>query len=263
MDIISQLGFNSIDRVITFVVTLVIVLVAMKVVNNIVHKLMDRTKLDGTIKNIVSTAVKIALWCLAVVIVADSLGISTASLVAVISIAGLALSLSVQDIMSNLFSGIVILMTKTFKKGDFVEIGGNLGVVNSVGLTHTSITTVDNRIINIPNKNVAGANIINYTCEPLRRVDMVYGVDYGCKTEDVTAALNDLAEMDAKILKDPAPFVGILNYGASNIEFTIRAWCKSADYWDVYFGLNNNVREAFKKHGVEMSYDHVNVHVIQ
>ena len=267
MDIINQflatIGIGSLSVLLKALVTLVICMIAMNVIKSIVERLLQKATFDDAIKTLIRTALGVALWALTVIIVADSLGISTASLVAVISIAGLALSLSVQDIMSNLFSGIVILLNKTFKKGDYVDIGANSGVINKVGLFHTIINTLDNKLVSIPNKDVAGASVVNYSAEPLRRVDIIVGADYNDHIDDVKAALLEAASMDPKILQDPAPFAGLLNYKDSTIEYTVRVWCKGPDYWDVYFKLNENIFKCYEKHGVHMSFNHVNVHMIQ
>ncbi len=259
----NSLGVSSANVIIKAVLTLIVCYIAMKIILGIVEKLLEKGKLEANVKNLIKNAVKVALWALTVIIVADSLGISTASLVAVVSIAGLALSLSVQDIMSNLFSGIVIIINHLFKAGDFIEIGGKMGVIEKVDLFHTTIKTVDNKVISVPNKEVASASVTNYSSEPLRRVDLVINTDYQDKTEDVKAALMDAVTMTDKALTDPAPFVGITNFKDSTVEYTYRVWCKSADYWDVFFGLNENVRKAFEKHNVHMSFNHVNVHMIQ
>ena len=262
-DFMGALGISSLSTVLKALVTLLICYIAMQIVLGIVDRLLNKAKLDSNVKNLIKNAVRVALWALIVIIVADSLGISTASLVAVVSIAGLALSLSVQDIMSNLFSGIIIIINHLFKAGDFIEIGGKMGVIEKVDLFHTTIKTVDNKVVSVPNKEVASASVTNYSSEQLRRVDLVINTDYADKTEDVRAALMDAAQMTPKALTDPAPFVGITEFKDSTIEYTYRVWCKSEDYWDVFFGLNENVRTAFDKHGVHMSFNHVNVHVIQ
>ena len=259
MDILSSLALTTVFKA---VITLIVCMIAMGIIRGIIDKLVQKAKIDDTVKNLIRTAVRVALWVLTVIIVADSLGISTASLVAVVSIAGLALSLSVQDIMSNLFSGIVILLNKTFRPGDYCDIGANSGVIQKVGLIHTQILTLDNKLVNIPNKDVAGSTITNYSSEAVRRVDMTYGCDYSDDTEVAKKALLEAASMIDKVLQDPAPFTGITAYRDSHIEFTLRAWCKTSDYWDVFFALNDNVRTTFEKYGVHMSYNHINVHMM-
>jgi len=258
----SSLGLAGASNILKAIVILLICLIAVKILMRIVTKLLDRSeRLDGTLKHFIATALHVALLALTGVIVADSLGIPTASLVAVISIAGLALSLSVQNILANLFSGITLLMTRPFKAGDLVDIGANSGNVKSVGLFYTVINTLDNRVVSIPNGDVTAAAIVNYSHEPRRRVDMTFDAAYESDTESVRAALLEAALADEKVLRDPAPFIVIGQYRDSTVQYIVRLWCKTEDYWDVYFGMNERVRESFAAHGVIMSYPHLNLHV--
>ena len=261
--ILSALGLSGISSVLSAIVTFLICLIAVNLITKLTDKLLDSSKLDGTLKGFLRTSIKIALWALAIVIVAGALGIPTASLVAVISIAGLALSLSVQNIMSNLFSGITLLITKPFVEGDLVDIGANNGTIKSVGLFYTVIDTLDNRVVTIPNSDVTAASVVNYSREPLRRVDLTFNTSYADSVEDVRAAILEAAQADSKILTDPAPFIVVGAYKESSVEYIVRVWCNNADYWDVYFGMNERVRETFLKHNVSMTYQHLNIHVVK
>ena len=262
--VLQSLGIASVEVLIHAIVTLIVCIIAIKIVNNIVDKILNRSiKLDNTLRHYVSSAVHTLLWILAVIIVAKSLGIDTASLVALVGVAGLALSLSVQNVMSNLFSGITLLITKPFATGDLVEVAGKLGTVKAIGLFYTQLDTLDNIAISIPNGDVTAAAVNNYSREPLRRVDRTFTTSYECATEDVKAAIFDAIAKDERILQDPAPFVRLLEYKGSTVEYVVRVWCKNADYWDVYFGLNENVRESFAAKGVKFSYEHVNVHIVE
>ena len=256
-----SIGAFSLASILSAVVVFLICSLVIKTLNKITGHALEKTKLDNSVKHIAQTAIRLAAWAIAIIIIADTLGIPTASLIAVISVAGLALSLSIQDIMSNLFNGITILMTKPFTSGDYVEFDSIAGTVHHVGLFHTTITTVDNRIVYVPNSAVSSSKIYNYSKEPLRRVDRTFCAAYGCSTESVKAAVMEAIHSDAKILTAPAPFIAISNYLDSSIEYTVRVWCNNADYWDVYFALNENVRAAFERNGVEMSYNHLNIHV--
>lgn len=245
------------------VLTFLICLVALKLIMKVVDRVLERaSKLDGTLKGFIRSAANILLWILLAVIVAGALGIPTSSMVALISIAGLALSLSVQNILSNLFSGLTLLVTKPFKAGDFVEVAGKAGLVKSVGLFYTQMNTLDNVAISIPNSDITGSTVNNFSSEPLRRVDLTFNASYDSSTDEVKAAILAAVSKDDRILQDPAPFVRLLAYKESTVEYVTRVWCKSADYWDVYFNLNENVRECFAENGVKMSYAHVNVHML-
>lgn len=262
-EFLADIGLAGASNIISAIVIFIICLIAIKVISTVVGKLLDKSKkLEGTLKGFIKTALKIVLWALAIIIVAGSLGIDTASLVAVLSIAGLALSLAVQNVMSNLFSGITLLLTRPFVQGDLIEVGANLGTVKSVGLFYTVIDTLDNRVVSIPNGDVTAASIVNYSRNPLRRVDFTFNASYESSTESVKAAILEAIAEDSRISDFQPPFVVIGAYKESTVEYIVRVWCDNADYWDVYFGLNERVRESFARNGVKMSYPHVNVHVV-
>ncbi len=262
-EFLADIGLTGASNIISAIVIFIICLIAIKVISTVVGKLLDKSKkLEGTLKGFIKTALKIVLWALAIIIVAGSLGIDTASLVAVLSIAGLALSLAVQNVMSNLFSGITLLLTRPFVQGDLIEVGANLGTVKSVGLFYTVIDTLDNRVVSIPNGDVTAASIVNYSRNPLRRVDFTFNASYESSTESVKAAILEAIAEDSRISDFQPPFVVIGAYKESTVEYIVRVWCDNADYWDVYFGLNERVRESFARNGVKMSYPHVNVHVV-
>ncbi len=248
-----------ISAVLIFLVCLLVITIIMKAIDQIQR----RSKLDKTINSFIRSAIKVGLWIIALIIVADKLGIQTTSLVTLIGVAGLALSLSIQGVLSNLFSGLTTLATKPFAAGDYVELDGVSGSVTEVGLFYTTITTVDNKVIYIPNSQVAGAKIINYTKQKNRRADLTFSVSYDAPTEMVKAALMEAMTTDDRILKDPAPFAGLLSYKDSSVEYVMRAWTKREDYWDVYFDLNERVRDLFEKRGIRMTYNHLNVHIAE
>lgn len=257
-----SIGNLSLSTLLSALLVLIVCCVAIRIAMSLITRAMERTKLDGALKSFVCTAVRVALWALAIIITADCLGIPTTSLVAVLSVAGLALSLSIQNIMTNLFSGITLLITRPFGAGDFVSVGANQGTVKSVGLFYTVMDTPDNKTVSIPNGDVTASSVTNFSREENRRVDMLFSASYDSATQTVRRAIDDAISQDGKILSDPAPFVAINSYGSSSIEYAVRVWCATADYWDVYFALNERVRECFGKYGVEMSYEHLNVHMV-
>lgn len=262
-EFLASLGVGSASALLGALLTFIICYIAVKLLMKVVDKVLQKShKLDNTLRGFIRSAINILLWVLVVIIVANSLGINTSSLVALVSVVGLALSLSVQNILSNLFSGITLLITKPFSEGEFVEVAGKMGTIKSVGLFYTQLDTIDNVAVSIPNSDVTASSVKNFSHEPLRRVDRSFTASYDCATEDVIAAINDAISKDPLILTDPAPQVRLMEYKGSSVEYVTRVWCKNADYWDVYFNLNENVRESFKEKGVAMSYEHVNVHIL-
>lgn len=259
-----QIGSMALSTLISAALTFLVCLVVMQIIMRLLGRVLNRAnKMDGTLKGFIHSAVKIVLWILTGTIVAGAFGIPTTSLVALISIAGLALSLSVQNILSNLFSGLTLLISKPFKAGDYVEVAGKTGIVKTVGLFYTQLNSLDNIYVNIPNSDVTGTTINNYSREPLRRVDRVFSAAYESPTDDVKAALFEAISRDSRILQDPPPFVRLSEYRDSCIEYTVRVWCKNSDYWDVFFNLNENVRDCFAGRGVEMTYNHMNIHILE
>ena len=259
-----KIGEISLSSVLSAILTLVICYIIIKIITGLVNKALNKSKkLDGTLRGFVTSAIKAVLWVIAAIIVANALGINTSSLVALVSIVGLALSLSVQNILSNLFSGLTLLITKPFKAGDYVEVAGKAGLVKTVGLFYTQLNTLDNVAVSIPNSDITGSSVNNYSAEPLRRVDLTFNTSYETGTEEVKQAILAAVEKDERILKDPAPFVRLLAFKESTVEYVTRVWCKGADYWDVYFNLNENVRESFVEKGVKLSYPRVNVHMME
>ena len=262
--LLENLGISGASVVLSAIVVFLVCLIAIKLIMKAVEKLLSRSKkMDAVLQGFLKTILRVALWALAIVIIAGTLGIPTASLVAVISIAGLALSLSVQNILANLFSGITLLITKPFGAGDLIDVGAHTGLVKTVGLFYTVLDTLDNRVVSIPNSDVTGASVVNYSRNPLRRVDMTFNASSDDSTEAVRASILEAAQADEKILADPAPFIVIGQYKESSVEYIVRLWCNNADYWDVYFGMNERVRERFAANGVHMTYNHVNVHMVQ
>lgn len=260
----ATLGSAALSKAISAALSLLICLIAIKLLTAATGKLLGRSsRLDGTLKGFIESAVRIVLWILTAIIVANALGINVSALVALVSVVGLALSLSVQNLLSNLFSGLTLLMTKPFSAGDFVEVAGKTGLVKTVGLFYTQLNTTDNVIVSLPNGDVTASSIHNYSREPLRRVDMLFSAGYDEPTEKVKAAILEAVLQDERILAEPAPFVRLSKFEASSIQYVVRVWCSNADYWGVYFDLNENVRESFLRNGVTMSYEHVNVHLVE
>ena len=257
-------GNMAFDTIISGVITFLVCCIAIRIVKAVMNRALSRaTKLDVPIKNLITKLITTLLWALTIIIVAGAFGINATSLVAVLSIAGLALSLSVQNLLTNFFSGIMLLINKPFKEGDFVELGDKVGTVKNIGFFNTVLNTPDNISISIPNGDLTSAAVKNYSREQNRRVDLTFSASYNEPTEAVKKAIEDAIAMDSRILADPAPFVRILSYDASSIKYVVRVWAKNADYWDVYFNLNEHVRDAFANNGVKMSYEHINVHMMQ
>ena len=202
----ARIGSISVAALFEAVIVLLICVIASRILMKLLGRGLEKSKLDGVIRGFIRTGARAVLWILTVIIVASALGINTTSLVAVVSVAGLALSLAVQNILSNVFSGVTLLINHPFKAGDYVDIGSTSGTVKTVSLFYTVLDTIDNKRVSIPNSTVTSATVTNYSQEPLRRVDISISASYDAATEDVRAAILAAADMDEKVLRDPAPF---------------------------------------------------------
>lgn len=243
------------------ILLILVCLVVIKILLKITDKLLSKSKLDKSLHALIRSFVKILLLFVAVMIVASSLGINVSSLLAVLSIAGVAVSLAIQDILSNFFSGVVLLGSKPFKVGDFVTVGGQTGSIVEIGLTHTKLNTLDNQVILVPNSAVTSNVITNVTAEDTRRVDFVFTASYDSDPEAVKKALREAADIE-QVLKDQPVFTEISGYGESAIEYTVRVWVRTADYWDAYFAIMDRVRTCYAANGVKVTYPHINVHTV-
>ena len=203
----------------------------------------------------------IILWFITLMIVAESLGINASSLLALVSIFGLAVSLSVKDSLANLAGGFTILSTRPFKVGDYVEIGSTGGTIREIGMVYTKLATLDNRIILMPNNVVVDAEVTNYSAEDLRRVDLVVTAAYDAPVEQVKRTIAGVVDRHELTLSDPAPFIRLLRYGDSALEYAVRVWCANSDYWTVYHDLLEQIKEAFDAQRISIPYPQMEVTV--
>ena len=240
-------------------VLLAVCLLGTKILMAASGRVLDKSKLDKSLHAIILSTLKVLLIFLTILIVAPSLGIQTASLLAVLSIAGVAVSLSIQGILGNFFSGVTLLMSKPFKIGDFVTIGGQSGTIVETGITHTKLHTLDNQVILVPNSAVTSNVITIVSTEDKRRLDFVFSASYDAPTETVKEALAEAVDIPL-VLKDEPVFIRLSKYGDHAIEYTVRVWVRNSDYWDANFEILERVRSCFQTHHVEMTYPHLNVH---
>ena len=203
------------------------------------------------------------LWFITVIIVLGCLDIEVTSLVAVLSVVGLAFSLALQNFLSNMAGGMQLLASHPFKLGDFVDAGGCSGTVTEIGMFYTKLTTPDNKLVQLPNSTIVSANITNFSAQPTRRVELKVSASYDAPTEQVIALLKKMAEDHPLALADPEPAVHVDSYGDNAIGYVMRVWTANADYWTVYFDLMDSFKSAFDAAGIEMTYPHVNVHMAE
>lgn len=236
-------------------------LVISKLILSILNRSLNRSKIDVTLHKFLITAVRLVLNFIIFMIVAGALGIQVTSLVAILSVAGLAISLSVQGLLSNVLSGFILLSLKPFKVGDYVEVGGIGGTVKEIGFVHTKLLTMENCTIYIPNNEISNGKIMNYSTEEKRRFNLKFSASYDSPPEKVRKALLEYISSHPQIDKDPPPFVAVSDYKESSIEYVVRAWSDNSVFWDVYWDIYNGMDDLFKKNGLIMTYPHLNVHI--
>lgn len=258
-----SLGGYSLSRILSALLTLLVCLAVVRLVLRLLARLLARAeKLGERLQKLILTAAKAVLYLLTVIITAEALGVNTTSLTAIMSVLTLGITLAAEDILGNVAGGLVILSSRPFSLGDVIEVSGTIGTVREISLNHTKLETFDGQIVLQPNRELSSAKIINYTVLGRRRIACSVRAPYDAPTASVKAACMDAVRAIPGVLDDPAPAVYLLGYGTSAIEYGIRCWTKTDDYWDAYYALNETLRDSFARHGVPMTYDHLNVHLV-
>lgn len=250
----------SLPKLVSAAILLVICILCIKIILRAVDKMLKSSKLDRSFHTFIVSSVKIVLVFLAVMLLAGTLGVDTSSLLAILSVAGLAVSLSIQDSLSNLASAVVLLTTRPFKVGDFIEVGGKSGTVRQIGVFYTQIATLDNQLVYLPNSHITSAEITNATGNATRRIELTFDVSYDAKPEDVIEALQRAAQHPKRLESEPI-FARLSGYKDSAVSYTLRLWTASADYWDVYYDVLEAAGREFSRSNIEMTYPHINVHM--
>ena len=250
----------SFEKVLPAVLILAVGLLVIRILMVLIQKVLEGTKLEKAAHGLIKSVVRVALYLLLGLMVADRIGIDVTGIVALASVLTLAVSLSVQDLLTNIFGGFTLLYTHPFKSGDYVEVAGKGGTVLEISMTYTKLATPDNKIISIPNSSVVSGDIINYTVSGTRRVDVKVQAVYTENSQKVIDALIQAATVD-EVLLDPAPTAVIDSYGDNGIIYALRVWTKTEDYWDVYYLINQNVRDIFLAQDIKMAYPHMHVYM--
>lgn len=247
------------DKVLPAAILLIVCLILTKVLTTLFDKAIARSKIDRTLHPLLHSVFKTLLLILALLIVTGSLGVDVSVLVAILSVISLAVSLAVQGTLSNIVGGLVILTAHPFRVGDYVDIGGTAGTVERIGLTYTDLCTPGNQQVHVPNSQVSGSTVTNFTAAGTRRLELTVSASYGDGTEAVKAALLEACRVEG-VLAEPAPEAHVAAYGDSAIQYILRAWAPVDVYWDVYYAVLERVRTAFEANGITMTYPHLNIH---
>lgn len=236
--------------------------IVIKALTRAFESILNNQKVDDSLKPFLKGIVGALLKVMLVLSVLGMLGIEMTSFVAILGAAGLAIGMALSGTLQNFAGGVMILIFKPFKNGDFIDAQGHTGIVSEIQIFNTILKTPDNKTIIIPNGGLSNGSMINYSSEEKRRVDWTFGIGYGDKTDDAKEILLKLMREDSRILSDPdKPFVAVSELGDSSVNFAVRAWVKSADYWGVFFDMNEKVYNTFDKEGLNIPYPQMDVHV--
>lgn len=260
----TSLGGYSLSHILSALLTLLVCLVAVRLLLKLAKRLLHRVqRLNDRLRQIILTALKVVLYLLTGIITAEALGLNTSSLTALVSVLTLGVTLAAEDILGNVAGGLVILSAHPFSIGDYVEVGGVAGTVHEISLNHTKLVTPDGHLVMLPNKELASSQMTNYTVLGRRRVVQRVAASYDAPTETVKAACRRALEQTENLLEDPAPTVYLTAYKESSIEYTVYCWATPENWWGAYLALGEHLRDAFREYGVEMTYNHLNVHIIE
>ena len=248
------------ERILIAVIVFIVGRFLISMLNRFVGRLMDRRKVDISIKTFVKSLVNILLTILLIISVVGALGVETTSFAALLASAGVAVGMALSGNLQNFAGGLIVLLFKPYKVGDWIESQGVSGTVKELQIFHTILTTGDNKVIYIPNGAMSSGVVTNYNTQTTRRVEWIVGVDYGEDYDKVQQIVTDILAADKRILKDPAPFIALHALDASSVNVVARVWVNSADYWGVYFDINKAIYATFNEKGINFPFPQLTVH---
>jgi small conductance mechanosensitive channel len=257
IDLAIEYGPKLLLAIIVLIVGLWIIRLVVKSIN----KAMEHSNVEPSLRKFLSSLSGILLKVLLLISVASMIGIATTSFIAILGAAGLAVGLALQGGLANFAGGVIILIFKPFKVGDFIEAQGYMGTVNEITIFTTILKTPDNKTVIIPNGSLSNGSMVNFSTEPKRRVDMVFGIGYGDSIEKAKQVLKQLVDSDERIHKDPAAQIVVGELGDNSVNFNVRAWCDSGNYWGIYFDMHEKVKLTFDKEGISIPFPQRDVHV--
>ena len=259
LDLLFQYG----PRVIAAVVIFILGRVFARIIRNAVRRILKRSKVDDLLVSFVGSLTYMGVLAFVLIAALNQLGIQTTSFVAILGAAGLAIGLALQGSLSNFAAGVLMIIFRPFKNGDYIEGAGVAGLVEQIQIFTTELRTPDNKLVIIPNANLMGSNIINYSANQTRRIDMVFGIGYDDDLRKAKTILQEILASDERILKNPAPVIAVSELGDSSVNFVVRPWAATKDYWDLYFHLMETVKIRFDEEGISIPYPQRDVHLYQ
>ncbi|MCK5288900.1 MAG: mechanosensitive ion channel [Candidatus Omnitrophica bacterium] len=257
VEYIIQYGLSLVAAIIIFIIGKLVA----RLIARIIEKLMVKAKVEKTLASFIKNIVYFGLMVFVVIAALNKLGVQTTSLIAIIGAAGLAIGLALQGSLANFAAGIILIIFKPFKVGDFIEAGGTIGTVEEIQIFNTILNHIDNRKIIIPNSKITGDNISNFSAIKKRRVDLVFGISYNDNIKTAKEALEKVISFDSRVLKDPKPVIAVSELGDSSVNLVCRPWVKPQDYWAVYFDTLENGKLELEKNGITIPFPQSDVHL--
>jgi len=261
LDQLIQIGVDYGPKLLGAIVVLIIGGWIIKGITRAFGKMMDKSKMDDSLKPFLKGLVGMLLKVMLFISALGMLGIEMTSFIAILGAVGLAVGMALSGTLQNFAGGVMILIFKPFKIGDFIEAQGYMGTVKEIQIFNTIVTTPDNKTIIIPNGGLSTSSMINYSTEEERRVDWTIGIAYGDDVDKAKVVIKKLCDADSRILKNPEVFIAVSELADSSVNFAVRAWVKAPDYWGVFFDLNENVYKTFGQEGLNIPFPQMDVHV--
>lgn len=251
-----EIGKNILAAVVVFIVGRFLI----SLLKSMLTGMMERRKVEITIQTFLHSLLNILLNILLLIAVIGALGINTTSFAALLASAGVAIGMALSGNLQNLAGGLIVLLFKPYKVGDWIEAQGVSGTVSEIQIMHTLITTVDNKVVYVPNGAMSSGTIINYSRKSTRRIEWIVGVDYGEDIDKVKRIVDSLIVADERILKEPAPYIALHALDSSSVNVTIRVWVPTNEYWNVYFDMNKKIYDEFNKEGIDFPFPQMTIH---
>lgn len=261
LESLKNWAFNSGSKII---IGFIILFIGWKLVNKLIktmNNFLQKKNMDPTLLSFLDPIVNISLKAIVLLVVTEHVGLGVTWLAAILGSAGLAVGLALQGSLSNFAGGVIILVIRPFNVGDFIDAAGYSGAVEKIGIFYTNLLTIDNKVVLIPNGNLTNGSIINYTLKDQRRVDITVGVSYDANIKQVKEVLTNIIEKHPLILPEPTYFVGLIKHNASSVDFVIRVWANTDDYWTIYFDLMEEIKEKFDEENISIPYPQMDLHL--
>lgn len=265
VEAISQSIYNVIvmygPKLIGAIITLIIGWWIIKIIQNTLRKTFEKKEMEPSLRGFLNSMIGILLKVLLLVSVAGMMGVQMTSFIAILGAAGLAIGMALSGTLQNFAGGVMILLFKPFKVGDFIQAQGHMGSVNEIQIFNTILKTPDNKTIIIPNGGLSTSSMVNFSTEPRRRVDFTFGIAYGDDVDKAKEVLMRLINEDSRILQDPAPFIALSELADSSVNLVVRVWAEAANYWGIFFEMNEKVYKTFEKEGLNIPFPQMDVHL--